>query len=392
MNGQYDAVVLGAGMVGGATALALARSGYRVALVERASLDDLKAPDTGRVDLRVSAISPASQHLLGQLGVWKDIQPQACDYHYMDVWHEHGNARMHFAAEQLAIHHLGSIVENRYIQAALLRHLEPLPNVSLFQQQPLSDLQQSDESVQITIGDGQTLSAKLLIAADGRNSSVRSRLHLPALSGDYRQTAIVANVQTTEPHRHTAYQRFLSTGPLAFLPLADGQSSIVWSADTERAETLLVLDDDAFCEALATAFEYRLGAVTGCSERAGFALGWHSASQWLSGRVLLIGDAAHGVHPLAGQGVNLGFGDVALLRELFSGPDVALDTRRRLRRFERQRKAQTLTATHLFGALKQIYGHESLALARLRDLGMNLVENSQMIKRTVLQSAIRNMQ
>ena len=392
MTQSFDALVLGAGMVGAATALMLARTGYQVALVERESVDALQTPDLDRIDLRVSAISPDSQHLLAELGVWDEIRRHACDYHQMEVWHEHGAARMHFGAEQIAASHLGSIVENRLIQAAMLKHLSYLPNVQIFQQQTIEELQQDDDAISITTSAQQALSARLLIAADGRASSVRQRLHLTVTAGDYRQTAIVANVTTEQPHRQTAYQRFLATGPLAFLPLANGQSSIVWSADSERAEELLQLDEEAFVAELSAAFEYRLGNVTASSQRAGFPLNWHNADQWLSGRVLLIGDAAHGVHPLAGQGVNLGFGDVALLRELFPAASRALDNHRLLRRFERQRKAQTRAATHLFSALKIIYGQASPQLATLRDIGMSAVEKNILIKRNVLQSAIRNMQ
>ena len=390
MSGRIDAIVIGAGMVGAATALMLARNGYQVALLEQASVDALQAPDLERMDLRVSAISPASQNLLQTLGVWREIHAQACDYHYMEVWHEHGAARLHFAAEQIAASHLGSIIENRRIQAALLQHLSHLPNVQILQQQQIDDLQQDDDAVRITTSAQQSLSARLLIAADGRGSSVRQRLHMGVLAGDYHQTAIVANVTTELPHRHTAYQRFLASGPLAFLPLANGQSSIVWSAERERADELLQLDDELFMAELSAAFEYRLGEVSAISDRAAFPLNWHSAGQWLKGRVMLIGDAAHGVHPLAGQGVNLGFGDVNLLRQLFAESSIALDQRRQLRRFERQRKSQTMAATHLFTALKQIYGQTSPLLGGLRDIGMNVVEKNGLIKRTVLQSAITN--
>jgi ubiquinone biosynthesis UbiH/UbiF/VisC/COQ6 family hydroxylase len=392
MNKKFDALVLGAGMVGAATALMLARNGYQVALIERESVDALKAPDLDRMDLRVSAISPDSQQLLAALGVWDEIHHHACDYHHMEVWHENGSARMNFAAEQIAASHLGSIVENRLVQAALLQHLSYLPNAQIFQQQQIEGLKQDDETLSITTSAQQKLCAQLLIAADGRGSGVRQRQHMTVTSGDYHQTAIVANVTTEQPHRHTAYQRFLSTGPLAFLPLQNGQSSIVWSADTGRAEELLQLNEEEFIAELSAAFEYRLGNVVASSERAGFPLNWHTADQWLSGRVLLIGDAAHGVHPLAGQGVNLGFGDVTLLRQLFPAANTALDQRRLLRRFERQRKAETSAATHLFSALKRIYGQSSPALATLRDAGMNLVDKNMLLKRSVLQSAVRNMQ
>ena len=190
---------------------------------------------------------------------------------------------------------------------------------------------------------GQRIEAGLLIAADGRHSPTRALAGIEIRSGGYRQSAIVANVDTTVAHRHTAWQRFLSTGPLAFLPLANGQSSIVWSCDDALAERVLGLDERAFCDALGEAFEYRLGDVEASSERRSFPLGWHHCERWLQGRVLLIGDAAHSVHPLAGQGVNLGFSDVELCANLI-GECRDVIPLGRLRRYERQRNSETRSA------------------------------------------------
>jgi len=209
-------------------------------------------------------------------------------------------------------------------------------------------------------------------------------------SGSYAQTAIVANVTTEKPHESTAWQRFLVTGPLAFLPLSNGQSSIVWSADTARAEELLQLPDKDFMLQLSEAFEFRLGSITAMSTRAGFSLSWHTADKCLDGRVLLMGDAAHGVHPLAGQGVNLGFADVAALQGLLK-PGQPVYQYRLLRAFERQRKAEAVTATHLFSALKLFYAQQSPALCGIRDAGMSVVDKNAVIKRLVLQSAVHNM-
>ena len=308
----------------------------------------------------------------------------------MSVWHENGQAQMNFSCEQIGIGHLGTIVENQLLQSVLMQQLNYLPNVELLGEQEIVAINQQADAVEVKTSNGTRLRASLLVAADGRESTVRALLHLPVTSGSYRQTAIVANVSTEYPHQQTAWQRFLSTGPLAFLPLSNGQSSIVWSVDTDRAEELLQLSDADFMQQLSEAFECRLGRVTDCSARAGFALGWHAASRWLAGRVLLIGDAAHGVHPLAGQGVNLGFGDVALLhRWLLPGQPVYRP--RVLRRFERQRKAETVTATHLFSALKLIYAQRSPLLCKIRDCGMSLVDSTSLFKRLVLQSAVQNM-
>lgn len=390
MKNDFDIIVLGAGMVGAAAALALSRKGISIAIVERQSTLAESYQITDEPELRQSAISPASQELLNQLGVWAEIEKQrSCHYQRMTVWHESGSVEMNFASEQVGATHLGTIVENRLIQYILLKQLNNLANVTLFGEQEVISIDQQPAGVEIQTSAKVKLTAKLLIAADGRGSTASRLLKLPVTSGNYNQTAIVANVTTENGHQNTAWQRFLSTGPLAFLPLSNGQSSIVWSADTERAQELLALDDKAFMVQLGYAFERRLGKVTSCSQRMSFPLSWHSADRWLQGHVLLIGDAAHGVHPLAGQGVNLGFGDVSLLRQLLdSGQE--LFSYKLLRQFERQRKAETVTATHLFSALKQLYAQQNPLLCLARDLGMSVIENTHMLKRKVVQNAIEN--
>lgn len=391
MKQQFDVIVVGAGMVGASAALALARKGLTVAMVERQPFSDNDWQQTDEVDLRVSAISPASQQLLAQLGIWSEIQQyRFCDYHKMCVWHENGSAQMNFACEQTGASHLGTIVENSLIQWVLHKQLKLLNNVTLFGEQVVESIQQSDQSITLLTSAKQTLNGQILIAADGRDSTVRKLRHVPATSGSYQQTAIVANVSTEQSHQNTAWQRFLATGPLAFLPLSNGQSSIVWSADTARAAELLQLAEADFMQQLAEALEHRLGAVTATSARAGFPLAWHLSERWLDGRVLFIGDAAHGVHPLAGQGVNLGFADVALLASSIPAGQSVYD-HKRLRRFERQRKAESATAMHLFSALKVFYAQQNPLLCLGRDMGMSIVEKNLLIKRLVIQSAMHNM-
>ncbi len=388
---KLDVLVLGAGMVGASAALVLARKGLKVGVIERQQLHEQVFNPDDDIDLRVSAISPASQQLLTRLGVWPILRHQrVCDYQHMRVWHEHGAAEMAFSSEQLGSSHLGTIVENRLLQSALQQQLSALPNASVFAGLEVSSIEQDSDSVYLSTDNQQSFEAQMLLAADGRNSTAARLLQVPVVGGTYQQMAIVANVDTELPHHNTAWQRFLATGPLAFLPLSNGQSSIVWSADDELAQELLALSDSEFTERLAEAFEYRLGRVTATSQRASFPLHWHSAEQWLTGRVLLIGDAAHGVHPLAGQGVNLGFGDVALLDNLLTTGEPVFQPRL-LRRFERQRKAETVTATHLFTALKQIYAQTNPVLCLARDVGMSLVEKNRMVKRLVMLSAMHNM-
>jgi 2-polyprenylphenol 6-hydroxylase len=391
VSASYDLIIVGAGMVGASAALAFARKGYRVAVLERENLDAITMPAGADIDLRVSAISPASQQLLSELGVWSEIHRQrCCDYRHMCVWQENGHAKMHFSAQQLATSHLGSIVENRSLVTLLLEQLGYLKNVDIMQLSHIEQLEQSAQSVSVTTSTGQRIEAELLIAADGRQSSIRTLMKMPLAGGSYHQNAIVANVQTELAHQYTAWQRFLHSGPLAFLPLWDGRCSIVWSVDSEQAQSLMAMPQEDFIEALEQAFESTLGRITSCTERAAFALNWHSAEQWLQGRVLLIGDAAHGVHPLAGQGVNLGFADVSVLVDLFNAGE-SLYQPKRLRQFERRRKAETVTATHLFSALKSIYGRKHPIIALLRDLGMNVVDKSTLVNRMVTQRALNNL-
>lgn len=392
MSQRFDIIIAGAGMVGACCALSMARQGFKVAIIEpNESVSTIPTSDE-EYDLRVSALSPLSQRLLAQLGVWQLLNDnRVCEYEQMAIWHEHGNAGIEFDSAELAQSSLGAIVENRQVVSALQQACHQQSEIEWFTPDRVVELVQNvGEPVQLKLSSGLELRSDLLIAADGRQSPTRRLAGLDTTSGDYQQQAIVANVDTELPHRRTAWQRFLSTGPLAFLPLANGQCSIVWSCDNALAEQFMNLDDEAFCEQLSEAFEFRLGQVHGVGERRTFPLGWHYCDQWLKNRVVLIGDAAHGVHPLAGQGVNLGFSDVKLLSELIGPLDSAWDWKA-LRRFERQRKSETLLATKVFSGLKCLYGIDSWPVNRLRDFGMRLVQMNPICRRSLIRQAINNM-
>ena len=389
---ETDIAIAGAGMVGSCAAHALAANGLRVALIEAQPPPADPPPADAAYDLRVSAISPRSRAILEHLGVWQQLDAaRLCDYQKMHIWHQHGNASVGFDAVELAREYLGTIVENRQLQQALYRVCERQSTIEWFTPDRIAAIDANHgDGVELRLESGARIAAQLLIAADGRNSPTRELAGIDAQAGRYRQTAIVANVDTEKAHRQTAWQRFLATGPLAFLPLANGQSSIVWSCDDDAVEALLAADEAAFCEALGDAFEYRLGRVVHAGERASFPLGWHYCERWLAGRVLLIGDAAHGVHPLAGQGVNLGFSDVELLARLLRSR-ADLGSRSLLRRYERRRKSETRVATASFSALKWVYGNQQTLVSGARDLGMRAVEATPWLKRSLMRRAIENL-
>jgi len=390
-SADFDVIVAGAGMVGACTALALAGKGFRVAIIEAAvPRDNISSPDEA-YDLRVSAISPHSRGILQQLGVWQQLADErVCYYEQMHIWHQHGQASIAFDAVDLARSNLGAIVENRLLQQTLYQACERESRIEWFMPDQIETLLENHaRGVELRLISGRCLSAGLLLAADGRHSPTRALAGIDLQQGQYRQTAIVANVETEFPHRYTAWQRFLSTGPLAFLPLANGQSSIVWSCDNEFAAQLDGANDDEFCDALGKAFEFKLGRVSSCSARMSFPLGWHHCQHWLKDRVLLIGDAAHSVHPLAGQGVNLGFSDVEVLARLV-GDRSDYIPQKQLRRYERQRKSETWVAGNSFGALKWVYGLDQKWVTRLRDLGMRVVDQTPWFKRALLAKAIQN--
>lgn len=392
MNDRYQVIISGAGMVGACAALVLARSGFRIALIEPVPIADEPYPTDASYALRVSAISPTSQQILSRLGVWSELDPSRVEhYGEMTIWHENGDASIGFDCVELGTESLGAIIENRQILRALLAACEEEPNIEWFCPDAIEILQEnSDQNLRVRLKSGVEIESDLLLAAEGRNSNTRMLAGIDQWNGSYDQVAIVANLKTELPHQHTAWQRFLSTGPLAFLPLANGESSIVWSCDTELAQELLELNDQAFCVAVGQAFENRLGEIVSTSERLSFPLGWHTCERWLENRVLLIGDAAHGVHPLAGQGVNLGFSDVDVLVNLVGDSKSPWDYRR-LRQFERQRKSETVVATHLFTGLKWLYGSNNYFVNRLRDFGMQRVQANAWGKRLLMKQAMRNM-
>jgi 2-octaprenylphenol hydroxylase len=400
---DFDVVVIGGGIAGAALARALSRSDMKIALVEAnpLSTDTLVKPDQAAApadfDPRVSAITPASQALLDRLGAWQLLLgTRLCPYQSMEVWDADGTGRIDFDAAEVDAPVLGHIIENGLIAASLLAGLGRCANLSLLDRVKLADLDLThQDAVKVQLDDGSELSTRLLVAADGALSPVRQLAGFRTRGWDYGHRALVATVATEHPHESRAYQRFLATGPLAFLPLPDAGDrhycSIVWSADSERAEELLQLDDAAFRDTLSASLEHRLGAILDASPRFAFPLRQRHATSYIRHRVALVGDAAHTIHPLAGQGINLGLKDVeALAGELLGAVGRGGDPGdiEVLGRYQRQRKGENLLMMAAMDGFKRLFGERRLPVRWLRNQGMQWIARSGPIKHQLMRHAM----
>ena len=365
-RGLRDAVVVGGGVVGSACALALAKLGLDVALVE-AREPQCWAP--AQRDLRVYAFAPDNAALLDALGTWTPVRDARVHaYRRMRVWDAAGGGELAIDADALGRRELGWIVEHGLLVDRLWAAL-PAAGVEVLCPARVEGCTQDECSVRLTLDSGQSLQARIAIAADGGDSALRTLAGIDIDAHDYAQRGVVAYVETAHPHADTAWQRFLPGGPLAFLPCGDGLSSIVWSLPNEEAARVLALEDATFGEELTAAFDARLGAVRTTSKRAAFPLRRQLAQRQCEGRVLLAGDAAHVVHPLAGQGVNLGLRDVAALRALIANAQsrrIVWDAPHRLQRWARQRHSDNALAAHAFDAINRVYSTDALWPTLLR--------------------------
>lgn len=454
MSMDHDIIIVGGGMVGASLACLLADGQHNVALVDAAPAPTwptarVDTDGSSRYDLRVSALGAAAQATLTQAGLWADIAAQRVSaYERMQVWDGLGSGQIEFTAAEAGLPQLGFMVENRLLQATAWQHLagsacELYPNcpVQAFtviqgnsngsdagpesesESEPgavaVSKPQAPQTGWKIRLADGRTLTTRLLIAADGAQSRVRQAAGITSQQRDYGQQGIVATLVTEKAHNGTAFQRFLAEGPLALLPLlpadvdskgastrsftAQSQCSIVWSTSPAQAESLLAMSEPDFLQALYEASEGVLGQLQLVSQRAAFPLHAHHANEYVQPGLALVGDAAHSIHPLAGQGVNLGLKDAAELAALINASD-RLDYQI-LRRYARHRRADNMAMLAITdGFARASMGGGASAsqssaqgapadsatrgLRRLMNVGMNVAQRTQPLKQFFAQQAL----
>ena len=382
MRRDFDILIVGGGMVGATLACALADSGLTIGMLEARPYGE---PGQPSFDDRSIALSHSSHRILAAAGLWSELAGEATP-----IGHIHVSDRGHFGATRIdaadeGVEALGYVIENRVMGRALMQHLAGVQNIELIAPAELVDFDNGEAAVTAEVdcaGGRVTFTARLLVAADGTGSPVRKRLGIHAVTGGYGQSALIANVTTSEPHRNRAYERFTDSGPLALLPMSPGpegeaRSSLVWTHRTEELAQTMALDDDAFLAALQARFGYRLGRFTRVGKRVAYPLALMRSTEISRRRVASVGNAAHTLHPVAGQGYNLALRDVALLAELLvdasrAGQDLGgIDL---LDAYERGRAADTRDVVRYTDALVRVFSNASFALGHARAAGLIAVD------------------
>ena len=381
-------------MVGLAFA-ALAAQDERLASLRTAIVEPAvpRSPRDGDVDLRVSALSRASQRILQVAQAWPALAERACPYAEMVVWDaaSRPDARdaLHFSAAESGEPDLGHIVENLRVPWALLES-PSLKGITQLRA-GLESLQFEDDAARLTLSDGRRLACGLVVGADGGQSRTRELCGIGRAGWAYGQSAVVAHLRTARPHRHTAWQRFLPDGPIALLPLADGRVSLVWSTSPTEAAELLAAEPATFSRRVTEASDHVLGEVEVDSGRAAFPLAlWH-ARDYVRPRLALVGDAAHTIHPLAGQGVNLGLLDAAALVQVLAHAEATGGEpfgTRVLRRYERWRRSENALMLGTTDTINRLFGERSVPVAAARRLGMALVASQPLLRRVLVERAL----
>ncbi len=377
-------IVAGGGMVGATAALLLGKAGFQVSVIEPVTPRKYSVND--EMDLRVSAISRASVELLKSAGVWDKLsEMRVCPYKRLQTW-ESGSEKLKFDAQDLGCNELGYIVENRLIQLAVWQELKLLSNVRFYCPNKIVALQNTAKVVTVTLDNGDELAADLLLAADGANSQVRQLAGIGITCWDYRQHCMLVSIKTDVAQQDITWQEFSPTGPRAFLPLAGQSGSLVWYHSPQKIKRLSELDNQALAKAIRDEFA-ELPFNFEVQGKGAFPLTRRHAQQYVKDRVVLLGDAAHTINPLAGQGVNLGFKDVAcLVEQLGSVGEGELTAQ--LSRYEKTRRPDNLFMQTAMDVFYKGFSSDLAPVKVMRQLGLKLAENAGPLKNKVLKYAM----
>ncbi|MDG6881776.1 2-octaprenyl-3-methyl-6-methoxy-1,4-benzoquinol hydroxylase [Phocoenobacter uteri] len=392
-----DITIIGGGMVGLALAALLKEARCKITIIERA----LPFFEPNLLTNRVSAINFTSQKMLENVGAWQNIpENKRSPYSKMHVWEKDSFAKIEFdnnSAEikSLGLEQLGFIIENQHIQQALWQQVSTQDNVDIILATP-KNLAINESSAFLTLDNGETISSKLIIGADGANSWVRTQMNMPLVSREYQHTALVCNVKTQESHQQTAWQIFSPESILAFLPFNDEHHcSIVWSLPPEKANQLVNCDESEFNKALTIAFDNKLGLCELATDlqnpRGIYPLTARYCRDFAKNRVALIGDAAHTIHPLAGLGVNLGFADaIEMAKQIQANLEQGMDIGeyRHLREYERIRKVEAVKLLGAMGVLKELFSGNNPMKKLLRGMGLSLTNQLPIVKNSLIKQAI----
>ncbi|MEH6344524.1 MAG: UbiH/UbiF/VisC/COQ6 family ubiquinone biosynthesis hydroxylase [Bermanella sp.] len=394
----FDMVIIGGGMVGTAVACALKDSGLKVALVEP---NMPQAPSNlpvsvSDVDMRVSALNRASESFLNNIGAWPKMpDARLSPYDKMRIWDGVGTGHIQFDAIELGETHLGHIVENRVTAQALMMQLQQSQNVQLLAGETVKEIEEIEDEKNrflVHLDSGQMLMTPLIVAADGARSFVRNWAEFEMREWDYNHNGLVCSVQTEEAHQQCAWQRFTESGVLAFLPLPqENLCSIVWSCPEQQAQLLLALDEDEFNVELSKAFENKLGKVVASGQRVAIPLRQRHAKSYVKEGIVLVGDAAHTIHPLAGQGVNLGLMDAYVLAdEIKQGLSRGLQAHdsQLLARYERRRMPENLSMMTAMESFKRLFAVQSPVLRWARNWGMSKLNKIGFLKQHLAAEAM----
>jgi 2-octaprenyl-3-methyl-6-methoxy-1,4-benzoquinol hydroxylase/2-octaprenylphenol hydroxylase len=381
---NYDIVIIGGGMVGQAFALSMAKTNSKIAIIEPNNPNPILG-DAHHT--RVSAITPTSEKLLKNIGAW-DLIKRKHAFANTSVWDQNSHGSLDFHAQDESLDHLGHIIENDVIQSALFTALEKT-NIE-FISAKLDSIEKTHEGYQVTVDINQTLDCQLLIGADGARSRVRDLASIEFSENNYQQKAIVCNIKSLQGFKDTTWQRFLSDSIIALLPLGEHQASIVWSAENVLADELTQLSSQEFGKRLSAGVEYRFGEFEVISDIQAFPLIERSAKDYVQESLALIGDAAHNIHPLAGQGVNLGFSDVIELSQQLHSSSKPLGDYSTLRQYARARRLDNELMAKTMTGLNWIYKENNEPLRWIRGFGMNIINETPMLKSFLQKHALGN--